>query len=53
MKIVITIGPNKLTNGIGRVRDALSEGRKGLVKGWRKNKPAKKSRNDTASVKAA
>ena len=56
MKIIITIGPNRVTNFAGRVKDALGEARRGLVKGWRKNKPAKvvkKDRNDTTTVKAA
>lgn len=49
MKIVITIGPNIATRFVGRVVATLSEGRKGLVKGWRDNKPAKK----VAAVKKA
>jgi hypothetical protein len=49
MKIVITIGPNGATRFLGRIAATLSGGRKGLVKGWRDNKPAKR----VAAVKKA
>jgi hypothetical protein len=41
MKIVITIGPNGATRFLGRIAATLSGGRKGLVKGWKDNKPIK------------